>query len=144
MHKNRGFTLIELMVTIAVMAIIAMMAAPSFNNIMLNQNLNKSARDLVATFTEARAKAALERRQIKVVLKSEVENSDGQLNWSPSGKAILKTATPLEVTFKQNGLVDSPSDISFVICNKLSGNASKTITITKMGTVQIVAEGNCA
>ena len=30
--KNHGFTLIELMVTIAVMAIIATMAAPSFNN----------------------------------------------------------------------------------------------------------------
>ncbi len=37
-NKQKGFTLIELMVTIAVMAIIAMMApAPSFNEINSNQ-----------------------------------------------------------------------------------------------------------
>jgi prepilin-type N-terminal cleavage/methylation domain-containing protein len=35
MGKNRGFTLIELMVTIAVLAIIAMMAAPAFSNMAL-------------------------------------------------------------------------------------------------------------
>lgn len=41
-NKNQGFTLIELMVTIAVMAIIAMMAAPSFGNMRINQKLKLS------------------------------------------------------------------------------------------------------
>ncbi len=36
--KNQGFTLIELMVTIAVMAIIAMMAAPSFGDMVPNKS----------------------------------------------------------------------------------------------------------
>ena len=39
--KNQGFTLIELIVTIAVMAIIAMMAAPSFNSQIYNYDLKK-------------------------------------------------------------------------------------------------------
>lgn len=143
MYKSKGFTLIELMVVIAVMAIIAMMAAPSFSDLMLKQNLNKSARELVLTLSEARAKAALERRQVTVALNSSVENTPGQLNWAPSGKANLKTTTPTTVVFKTTGLVDTANDISFVVCNKAGGNLSKTITITKMGTVQIVADGSC-
>lgn len=35
MRKIQGFTLIELMVTIAVVAIIATMAAPSFSNLLI-------------------------------------------------------------------------------------------------------------
>ena len=57
-NKHKGFTLIELMVTIAVMAIIAMMAAPSFGDMLQRQNLNKSTKELVATLNQARAKAA--------------------------------------------------------------------------------------
>ncbi|RKG54700.1 type II secretion system protein GspH [Acinetobacter cumulans] len=143
MYKSKGFTLIELMVVIAVMAIIAMMAAPSFNALLLKQNMNKSARALASTLSEARAKAALERRQVTVVLNSSAENTPSQLNWAPSGQAILKTTTPTQVVFKTTGLVDTTNEIPFVVCNKTGGNLSKTITITKMGTVQIVADGSC-
>jgi len=34
MQKNRGFTLIELMVTIAVLAIVASIAAPTFGDLL--------------------------------------------------------------------------------------------------------------
>ena len=54
---QRGFTLVELMITIGVMAIIAVMAVPSFTNMLLKQNLNKSTRDLVIVLEKARSKA---------------------------------------------------------------------------------------
>ena len=46
MGNNRGFTLIELMVTIAVFAIIAMMAAPSFRTMQINQKLKLSVMEM--------------------------------------------------------------------------------------------------
>lgn len=158
MHKSRGFTLIELMVTMAVMAVVAMMAAPSFNNMLIKQNMNKSARDLMAVFSEAKAKAVLERRSVTVKLnaaKGDTTQCDPKDSlkkeeippppecWQPSDKAVLKNTALNTVEFKSNGLINSAADMTFEICNRASGNLSKKITITKMGTIQLVAEGSC-
>ena len=43
MQLKRGFTLVELMVTIAVVAIITTIAIPSFQNMILRQNLRTTA-----------------------------------------------------------------------------------------------------
>lgn len=144
-RKEQGFTLIELMVTIAVMAILATMAAPSMGNFLLKQNLNKSAQELIAVLNQARAKAALDRREITVQLNtSAVANTVTQLNWMPSGKATLKTGAPTNLVFLPTGLVkNATSDISFTICEKTSGSLSKTVKISRMGTIQQIVEGTC-
>ena len=75
MYKSKGFTLIELMVTIAILAIIATMAVPSFNSISLNQNLKKSTNTLTQEIKAARTKAILEKRQITLKLASSANNA---------------------------------------------------------------------
>ena len=146
MRRSRGFTLIELLVTIAVLVIIAMLAAPSFNDLMLKQNLKKSSQELAEVLTKARAKAALERRQITVQLNTaEVADTETQLNWMPNGKAVLKSGSATTITFLSTGLVkDATSDTSFVVCEQTSGSLSKTVSISKMGTIQQIAEGTCS
>ena len=146
--KNHGFTLIELMVTIAVMAIIATMAAPSFGDMLLKQNLNKSTRDLVGILTDAKTKAVLERREITLTLKdvkqnSKLANTESTFYWQPSGKAILKTGSTTSVIFRSNGLVKASTDTTFTICNQVGGNSSKIIVISKMGAIQMVSESSC-
>ena len=54
------------MVTIAVMAIIATMAAPSFNNMLISQNLKTTAFNMKDTLKEARSRAMLNRNDIVV------------------------------------------------------------------------------
>ena len=149
-NKHKGFTLIELMVTIAIMAIIAMMAAPSFGDMLQRQNLNKSTKELIATLNQARAKAALERREITVVIGGGVDTPN-RLHWSPSGKATLKSGNNL--IFMPNGLVRDPlnantviaNNTTFVICDTATNaTASKTISISRMGTIQQPVDGACA
>lgn len=146
MQKNKGFTLIELMVTIAVLAIIAMIAGPSFSNMLLKQNLKKSTQELANVLVQARSKAVLERREVTVQLNtSAVADSLTQLNWMPEGKAVLKTGSPTSITFLATGLIKSATaDTSFTICEKASGELSRTVSISRMGTIQQITEGTCS
>ena len=163
MQKNRGFTLIELMVTIAVLAIIATMAVPAYQDMMVAQNFNKSTQDFISTLSQARAKAVLERRMVKVQLQAtsalpSVADTADQLNWKPNGSVILKNGSPVELVFGLTGgvFIKDPSDASkwipaaadttFSICNKTTGNnkKSKVVGVSRMGTLQQVTEGTCS
>src|SRR5690606_39971575 len=66
--KELGFTLIELMMTIAILAIIATMAAPSFNNLVSEQKMNRSVRELVLAINQAKSQAALKKTSVALCL----------------------------------------------------------------------------
>lgn len=160
MQNNRGFTLIELMVTIAVLAIVASIAAPSFGDMLEKQNLKKSAEELIVVMNKARSKAVIERRPYVTVNLAPLANAvdtNEELNWRPSGKSVLKTGSPTTIQFGITGGVfvsdtDHPTSVSpetsdtvFTICSSSIGTnkKSKTITVTRMGTIQIISEGAC-
>lgn len=148
MQFFRGFTLIELMVTIAVLAIIVTMAAPSFGNMLAQQNLKKSTNELIGILNQARAKAALERRSVDVELSTNetdslAENTDMTMYWMPYGKAHLTSTSETKITYGLNGsVVNAGSDTTFVICSE-QGGKSQTVSVSKMGTIQQVVEGTC-
>lgn len=73
-HKVRraghGFTLIELMITIAIMAVLLTVASPSFLNVVLGNRLNSSANNLVASATLARSEAIKRNKQMRMCVSS--------------------------------------------------------------------------
>jgi prepilin-type N-terminal cleavage/methylation domain-containing protein len=65
-QKNHGFTLVELMVTLAVVGILAAVAAPDVSQWIQNYRARTAARQLMSDLQSARIKAVSERVQFRV------------------------------------------------------------------------------
>lgn len=78
--KQMGFTLIELMVTVAVMAIVLTVAVPAFTNVINNNRLTSQANELLNSLSFARSEAI--RRNADVIF---CHSQDGASCSAPPG-----------------------------------------------------------
>ncbi len=65
-QKKTGFTLIEMMIVIAIIAILAGIAAPNFQTYMAQRRLNGAARQVMTDLMAARMKAVSLTQKVKV------------------------------------------------------------------------------
>ncbi|HSO20579.1 MAG TPA: GspH/FimT family pseudopilin [Desulfosarcina sp.] len=66
MHRQSGFTLIELAVATAIIAIVSVIAIPGMISWVSNSRVNASARDIVACIQRARIEAVKQNRFVVV------------------------------------------------------------------------------
>jgi len=169
MHKSRGFTLIELMVTIAVMAVVASIAAPSFSDMLKSYKLNQSTEQMMQALKEGRSRAAAARAMVVICPN---KNSTGQeitvdqcltsvnvtgtaaAAYKDTNRIILanmgdgvKVSDDLYVVFSATGVsLDSASNAApkakkIVIC---SDQKTREIGVTVLGGVSLNSKGTCA
>jgi len=68
LNQDRGFTLVEMMIVIAVMAILAAIAAPSYQTFMAQRRLSGAARQIMSDLMSTRMKAVSMNQMVKVSL----------------------------------------------------------------------------
>lgn len=88
MHRSRGFTLIELMVVVAVIAVMLTLAAPSFADFFERYRLRGAADEVVTLLASARAESVMRNRDVAVSF----GGSAG--SWCVGAKAKPEPATP--------------------------------------------------
>jgi type IV fimbrial biogenesis protein FimT len=66
-RSQKGFTLVELMIVVAVMAIMAAFAFPAYEDWMERNRLNGAARQVMSDLMEARMKAASQNNRFRVL-----------------------------------------------------------------------------
>lgn len=82
MKRIAGFTLIELMVTIGMAAILATIAVPAYNTLVNGNRVSGAVNDLAASFALARSEAITRGEQVAVCPKTPGKTSCFNNGWS--------------------------------------------------------------
>lgn len=88
LNHSKGFTLMEVLIVVAIMGIIASLAAPSMIKLIQQYQVNTEARALVASMQENRSKAILE-RQVRLEGKWKSNHVNVQLYGYESGEEVI-------------------------------------------------------
>lgn len=168
---SKAFTLLELMVTVAIASIVMTMGVPGFSQVIKNSRLTTDANAMIASFNFARSEAVKRQREIYVRRKgSSSENWDSgwdifidensNQTFNDGTDELLKTFSSSKntvrageiyddwIAFKPSGVIDSSGtsdgDDSFRICATAGDtNNSRKITINRVGRSR-VSEGGVA
>lgn len=116
-HRNRdldqGFTLIELVITIAIIAIIAAMAAPSMQKQIQQAKTNDAANIIEAALKDAKSQALITQKNIKVVLTDTSTNKNLKLFYV--GDDTTKTVPLATYTLDKNiSIITDASNLTAV------------------------------
>lgn len=166
---NTGFTLLELMITIAIVGILVGVAIPSFTSIITSNRLTAYANELVTTLNLARNEAV--KRGISVTVRKVDDNSftnkSAGANWEDgwdiftdadsdgnfeTGDVLIRTYDPLKFSYTLRGnnfsnfirfasSGQSNTNGSFVICDNSDGNNVPEANTSKLIIVNSVGRG---
>ncbi|MCY1278726.1 hypothetical protein D9M68_321260 [compost metagenome] len=149
MQLRNGFTLIELMVVIAIVAILSSIGYPSFREFMLNGRLTAETNALLGALQYARSEAVTQKREVAVCPSADQANCDiGNVDWSgriivraangtvvralpaQTNLTILDDATP-NITYEIDGTSDTGGELR--ICDERGDANSRTILVNRAG-----------
>jgi type IV fimbrial biogenesis protein FimT len=163
-HRSRGFTLVELITAVAVLAILVALAVPNFNDATLSARLNGFANSLVASAQVARSEAIKRNSTITLCASSDGATCAASGGWEQGwvvltdAPAVLQVQQPLPPEFKVNqtggtanvtfpGTVVGTTGATLTVCRSTPvGSEERVVTINGTGSayVTITTAGTCS
>ena len=162
MRSTRGFTLVELMVTLAIAAILLTVAVPGFQSFILNARRTTLANDLVLALAYAKSEAVKRGVRVTVCSRQDDTTCAGSTTWDtgwlvfvdnngdgvidsgdlvlqvypslPSG-STLRAATDQRVTFQPTGFSPGFND-TIRLCDARGTTEGRSIVVSLQGRVR--------
>ena len=158
-QENSGFTLIELMITLAIAAIILAMAMPSFTHVLRDNRLSTTTNNFIAAVNIARSEAAKTADDVELTA---IDSSDATNEWGKGGWRVWRDSNDdgdydageeIQVwkSLADNTLDSTVPVTSFVfssrgrtsatdtlwLCDNRTAETGRKITIHRMGRISV-------
>lgn len=155
MRRYQGFTLIELVIVMVLIAVIAAWAIPSFTRIVADNSLVSAGNSVVGFLNEARGASIQQGRSVIVAPLNGTSWASGMEAWvdndysnsinnadtplyiqQPLGSAVRITSGPTTLQFLPSGLIaGATTPTPFKLCSTTSGVSGTQISLTIGGQV---------
>ncbi len=148
LRDKRGFTLLEMMIVVALMAIVAAIAVPNVVSEMPRYRLNGAARQVMSELVAARMQAVSQNNQFKIDYLNnhsftilDDDDSDGTAD---GGEAV--TTKDIQTEYSDVAFAFSSTSLTLYTAGTVStaatitltnGSGSRTVTVTTAGRVSI-------
>ena len=172
MKKNSGFTLLELLITVALISILVAFALPSMRTFSQNDRLTTNINTMIGHLAYARSEAVKRHAQVSLCVSNDTLGCTGG-NWEDGwivyvdadANGTFDAATVNEDILRVQQAMDggnkfSPDAVyasqitydnrgfvtatgSFLLCDNRNGDFGKTITISNTGRVRFQDESTC-
>ncbi len=143
----RGFTLVELMVAIALLAILLGLAAPSFSDWIARTKIQSAASSISVALATARSEAVKRGRDVSVCASTDGSTCATGSNWATGWLIYATAGTPIKVFDAPTGGLTVTGDgtgitssVTFVSTGMRTPLVPGTITVCKPGLVSKVIE----
>jgi len=153
LHKMSGFTLIELMVTIAIVAILLTIAIPSFREMIMDNRISMRTNNFIDIIQFARSEAVSSGEPVTVT-----GTADGANEWG-AGVVVSRGADTLRIleafqsgvtldsdgfntfTFNPTGEADFMGTENLDMCDGRSGETGRRLQILGSGLIRVTTFG---
>ncbi|WGL18197.1 GspH/FimT family pseudopilin [Microbulbifer bruguierae] len=170
--ESRGFTLVELMVVITVLAIVMAIGIPSFNTLIKNNRLTAAVNDLAGGLSYARAEAVRRGRSVRVDSLSgglseglrvwfdadgdngfdddgteelRLVNFSGSSGVTAAGNVDGTASTSLSLSYSPRGSVSGGGNqFKLTLCDDRAGNYGKELNVLASGVMRTNSNITCA
>lgn len=148
-QQIRGFTLIELIVALVVVAILAALAVPSFKYLIAQSEMRAVSTALSLTMTRARSEATKRVARVTVVKKSAwingwriLDSVDGLILDQGPVAGVTFTSAPTGLTYMSSGRVSGNPTPQFSLTSQRIPTIERCVSIDASGGSSI-REGAC-
>lgn len=158
-RRVQGFTLIELMVAVAVVGILAMVAVPVMTSLVNNSRINGQTEELVTSLQLARAEAVRRNTRVTICPSTDGSTCAASTSWARwivhgmdntaatpvddvirdnNANASAQVSGPAAgIVFKPSGLIDSQQTLNVCVPTTKPADNQRALTVMISGVVSV-------